>query len=197
MSPNPRPVVAAASRRPQLACQRSTPRRLLILLSPLALIFAVTGCVSRRDGPPVGAYRSTEGFDPRVNELAAESARSVPQRVAIQIRAGELSPTVPSIRTFIAATDPTPPGYQGEYPRIISATELSPTTFRIELIVYRVAALTDGLSFGNGPAIARWGRACSTSTIDVTNGAKSAQATSTAVDCPPGAPERPLLKNTR
>lgn len=166
-----------------------------MLLGPLALIFA-TGCVTRGDDPPVGAYRSTEGFDARVNKLAAESARSIPQRIANQIRAGELTPTMPSIRTFIAAIDPTPPGYQGEYPRVISATRLSPKAVRIELVVYRVASLTDGLSFGNGPAIARWGRACSSSTIDVTNGAESAQAITTAIDCPPGTAERPSRKST-
>lgn len=87
---------------------RSTGRRLLVLLGPLALIFASTGCVTRGDDPPVGAYRSTEGFDARVNKLAAESARSIPQRIANQIRAGELPVTMPSIRSFIAAIDPTP-----------------------------------------------------------------------------------------
>lgn len=108
------------------------------------------------------------------------------------------SPTLASIRAWLATIDRTPIGYQGEYPRIISATEVSPgAVFKLELVVYRVASLTDGPNFGNRPAIARSGRSCSTSTIDVTNGADSAQATTEIVDCLPGTPERPARKDHR
>lgn len=191
---------AGRDSQPPVPTQRSSRIDILGLLTATALACTtLAGCTVRSDEPRLGGYNTSEGFDPRADELASSLLFSVGNIMAQRMRDGDLAATQPAVRAALDSdldpTESTPRAIEGGYVRTVSLTEPSTKVFRLDLIKYSVASWTDGLSFGNGHGTARWGRACGTTTIDATHGAASARSTTTITECPPETPQRPAPRS--
>lgn len=186
------------SRPPMPVLSWSRIGRLRLLTATVLACTTLAGCAVRSDEPRLGGYDTSEGFDPRADELASSSLPSVGNIMAQVMSKGELAATLPAIQSALDSDlDPTesrPRAVEGGYARAVSATEPSTKVFRLDLIMYSVASFGDGAGW-SGPYIPLWGRACGTTIITATNGAVSAQATTTINECPPTTPQRPAPKS--